>query len=541
MASVANSLFDRNSRQFEEIIALGMMQFMPALDPVFAKMFATQRGVVPVDQLGRGYEIRRVYHVQSGGVIDGALATNEFGLYGDANTTLLGRMFQQSYVNTFPDPTQGANYIPFTLRVGLRGNHASIAFSLAELRAEATPTILDEIVKPKLVGFSRQNAQRVVNAWYVNQNNGYALCKISGYVLSGTGPYYLTFQPDNGACHRFMTGDHVDIYSVSSSAPSIRKNDSQAAVANQTVNTRINLLVHSVDEMTNTVRLVSDIDPASAWLGAGAVPANGDFVLMRNSRITGATTTGTSGGFTNFAGLASWMKFGTGTSGIRDDNQLLGKEALGTVDDGIIDVTQHPEFKSFLYNVNGVATEQVLRRLLSRFHSAKNRYGQSIDTLIASDGVWLAYESQKIGREIIDRTNRLSSLRNEGSDNVWKFTFDGRTYEPTTSMYVESGTMIGTKTGNKNWKIITPPDPKGTKAMPGQEGFSPLKMVTEVLTGGNSVMPIMRTVNNISLPTEGTQQVGLVYMQVVPDQPAGLKLTGLTEDKVYADTSYSGV
>ena len=47
---------------------------------------------------------------------------------------------------------------------------------------------------------------------------------------------------------------------------------------------------------------------------------------------------------------------------------------------------------------------------------------------LSAQGVWLAYEATKIGREWKDRNDRLSSLNDEGSEEGFKFTFDGKTY-----------------------------------------------------------------------------------------------------------------
>lgn len=55
----------------------------------------------------------------------------------------------------------------------------------------------------------------------------------------------------------------------------------------------------------------------------------------------------------------------------------------------------------------------------------------------------MAYEATKIGREILDRTGRLSSLTTEGSNEGFQFAFDGRTYTGYTSNYVEDGSVYG--------------------------------------------------------------------------------------------------
>jgi hypothetical protein len=48
-------------------------------------------------------------------------------------------------------------------------------------------------------------------------------------------------------------------------------------------------------------------------------------------------------------------------------------------------------------------------------------------------------------------------------------------------------------------------------------------------------VPIQRVSGNSTLVTEGMQMPGMLRMQLVPDQPAGLKLTGVTTDRQYGE------
>jgi hypothetical protein len=179
-----------------------------------------------------------------------------------------------------------------------------------------------------------------------------------------------------------------------------------------------------------------------------------------------------------------------------------------------------------------------MRQYLRGFHRAKEKYGQYIDTLIASDGVWLNYEAQKIGQYQLDRTSKLSSLTNEGSQEGFKFTFDGRTYTGYTSNYIENGTVYGLRKGGANWKKYVPPSPKGTQKFDKAEAFIPFEFVAPALGYSTVKVPITKTSgtgSGNSLLTEGAQMPGMLRMQLVPDQPAGMKLDGVTFDKVYGD------
>ena len=153
---------------------------------------------------------------------------------------------------------------------------------------------------------------------------------------------------------------------------------------------------------------------------------------------------------------------------------------------------------------------------------------------MASDGVWLSYEAQKIGQYQIERSGNLSNLNNQGSAEGFAFTFEGRTYKGHTSQYVEDGSVYGVKTSGQNWKRYVPPDYAGLQSMGEADAYVPFRFVVPALTGGTSVkFPYL--LNNGNKMTEAVQMPGMLRMQLIPDQPAGLKLTGVTTDTIYGD------
>ena len=52
---------------------------------------------------------------------------------------------------------------------------------------------------------------------------------------------------------------------------------------------------------------------------------------------------------------------------------------------------------------------------------------------------------------------------------------------------------------------------------------------------GSNKLPIYNSSGSTTLVTEGVQMPGQMRMQLVPDQPAGMKLSGVTQDKVFSD------
>ena len=221
------------------------------------------------------------------------------------------------------------------------------------------------------------------------------------------------------------------------------------------------------------MRLVSNVDAFSSVV-------NTDVIVHANSHYTDSGAK-----FTNIAGINSFLKGGDSSASSTMFNTLLGtvggSASAAAAGESIfgedINVNEKPEHKSLFRNLNSsLLTEHTLRQILRRFHAAKAKHGQTIDTLVASDGVWLGYESTKIGREILDRTGRLSSLATQGSEggspggandqfnSGFNFTMDGKSYTGYTSCYVEEGTMYGLKMGGGNYKKYVPPSISGTSS-----------------------------------------------------------------------------
>jgi len=525
MTAVTGSLFKLHEDRIEEVINKNVEIFLPGLDPIWRDIISTSQGVGPADALGRDLKILKVFMGSMAGVLEQGAPRGDVNLYGDATTTHGGRLHTQSLNQVWPDPTEGPNSTPYRLGVGMRSMMSNIMFTLGEMQAEATPAFIGEIIAPKLEGFGRNIAHTLCNYWYLNQNDHYALCQISNLTASGAGPYYLTFTPSNGAVDRFYVGQRVDIWDDDSGADI---DDGEKGMMNSTnggLTGRLKVFVDYVDELKGEVRLVSAVE---AFTANSTVPvtANDDWILYAGSVDEAANTS------SGFAGVNSWLKSGSGGN----NNFLLGADKDGSTNNQI-DVTAHPEFKSFTKSSVGTLTEHKLRQYLRRFHSAKNKYGQYIDCLIASDGVWLNYESTKIGREILDRTGKLSSITNEGSSEGFKFTFDGRTYSGYTSTYVEDGSVYGIRKGGNNWKKYVPPSIAGASKFDKSAG-APFEFIAGALTGtGSNKLPIYNTdgsANGITRVTEGVQMPGQMRMQLVPDQPAGMKLTGVSYDKIYS-------
>lgn len=543
-----NSLFDRHSGQIEEIINKNVDTILPTLDPCWRDTIVSSQGVGPASSIGRDMKILKLYRGGLTGVIEqGAQYGNsgsDFTLYGGQTTAIGAKQYLQSNTNVWPSALEGPAINSYRLGIGMRSMLTNLAVTMGEMQAEATPAFIGDVIAPKLKGFAQNLSHTLCNYWYTSQNTGYRLCTIGTTpavvgTAAGAGPWTCTFQPDNYAIDRFYVGQRLDILNGTVTSSVVQNRMRANGTGTNGATLRLQVFVSAVDELKGYVTLASNTYnfTTTATVGvsggdntASKAPAVGDWIVYANSgslaNSTGAQT------FTGIAGINSWLKFGdsSGTAN-SNDNCLLGAERD---DSNAINVNVHPEFKSFNVTGVGALTEHKLRQYVRRFHAAKNKYGQTMDCLVASDGVWLAYEAQKIGQYTLERNGKLSNVNNEGSDEGFKFTFEGRTYNGYSSTYIEDGVVYGLKKGGNNWKRYVPPDPKGVQKSSDVDSFIPFNFVVPALTGtSSSKWPILSATGQL---TEAMQMPGMLRMQLVPDQAAGMKLEGCTTDRVWSTT-----
>ena len=540
------TLFAQQSGRIQEILNKNIEMFLPALDPAWRDTFVTSQGVGPSSMIGRDLKILKIYMGSMAGVLDMADSRDNFVLYGDKTVDNQGPKLQrQNNTNAWPDATDGVMARPYRLGVGMKAMVSNLYMSLGEMTAEATPAFIGEIIGPKLEGHARLMAHTLCNYWYVAENNSYLLGSfpfVSGNTANRYSTDFLTAATPSWnnatgitnntitaiqitlterSIDRFAVGMRVDIFD--DSATQIRMNDTQTTAANQGASTRISAWVAAVDEVRNIVTIAFS---SGINLAVGSTKVY--YIYFANARKLNAGGAASANGF-GFAGINSWLRSGSGTG---DEAFLLGADRDTN---NQISVEVHPEFRSYFKGSVGTLTEHKLRQYLRGFHRAKEKYGQYIDCLIASDGVWLNYEAQKIGQYNLDRTNKLSSLKYEGSQEGFQFSFEGRNYTGYTSNYIEDGTVYGLRKGGQNWKKYVPPSPKGTQKFDKAEGFIPFEFVGPALGYADVKVPIQKVSGNSTLVTEGMQMPGMLRMQLVPDQPAGMKLTNVATDRQYGE------
>lgn len=530
MAAPVGTTLNVRSSEFEEVISKQIVFFMPTLDKVWEDTLDGLGQMASSDELGRDWVI--VKHVKEGmaGVFEAGGPRADFPLYGDKTLTELGNKLYFGGVNqSWPDPFDGPNAKAKRWAIPMRSMLGNLAFTLSEIRAEASPAFIGEILVPRFEGFAKNAAMTMCNYFWVNQNDLYALSWLGGttsgthYALEDSNRTIKVYLSEsNMAIDRFSVGMRLQIYSSDGAT--------QRTVTGST--TESIFIVTGLDEQSCTLFLKEarnlPLDGSKFVSGL----ASGDRIVFARSKGNSSTPYSASPYFTGIAGLNSWMKFGGGGA----DDYLLGNERVSTHSgfNAELSVKEWTQHRSMLVDMQGEPlTEHFLRRVVRRWHASKGKYGMSLDTLVASDGVFFAYEQQRIGRQFYDRTGRRADLTKEGGPGEYVFELDGHVVTGITSNWVDAKTVYGLKRKN-NWRRYAPPEIKGTTNMSQMKKGIPFRFVGKALTGSSNQMPIYATGSGRSLPTEGVQMPGFLCMQMVPDQPCGLKLTNVAEDRYFS-------
>lgn len=537
------SLWDLHSNRIEEVLNRNIKNYQSAADPIFEEMFASNMGMIPNDQIGRDFKIIRLMKGGLTGVFENAASRSDFPLYGDPSGQALGkRLNTKGVVNSFPDPFGSTEQSVWRLGIPLRASVGNIPVYLNELQAETMDAFIGQIVADKMDGFAMRIVRNLCNYMWVSQNSNYKLATVpnlTSYVTiqtySTTGDeLVINLQGDNYAVDRFEVGDRLNIYSTDGLTKRVGASGEGVFVV-----THVGRL-----ECTVTLMLFDGTTLGAAGAGTGNTAGiiATDILVYANSAGNSSTPYSASPYFTGYAGINSWLKVGDSSGNtVTNANTLLGAERDSS---NYLNVNQHDEHKSMGYNLNSKPlTEHVMRKILDRFTAAKAPYDMYIDRLIASDGVWRAYEAQKIGREILDRTGRLSSVNKEGSEQGFTFSHGGRSYKGRTSLWVEANTIYGVRVGGGNWERIAPPDPKAAQGLGSVRkwdklpGWCPWRFLGPAFGHQSILFPVYSTNGNRTLLTEAMQAPGMLRMQWVPKQPAMLKITNVAEDRVYSTTS----
>jgi hypothetical protein len=528
MAAPVGTVLNTRASEFEEVISRKIEFFMPTLDKVWEDTLSGLGEMASSDVLGRDWVI--VKHIKEGlsGVIEAGGPRGDFPIYGDKTGTSLGnKVYFEGLENTFPDPMDSPNAKAKRWAIPMRSMLANLPMTLSEIRAEASSAFIGEILAPRFEGFARNMAMTLCNYFWLNQADNYALTYLGGttsgthYALADSNKLLKVYLSESDmAIDRFAVGQRLQWYNSAGTT--------QRTVTGSTSNSVF--IVVGLDEQSFTLLLREQNNLALDSTNFVSNLAANDILVFAKSKGNSGTPYAASPYFTGIAGVNSWMKFGGGG----DDNYLLGGERVSSHSgfNAELDVTEWTQHRSMKVDMEGnPLTEHTFRKILRRWYNAKGKYGMEIDTLVASDGVFFAYEAQRIGRQFFDRTGTRANLTNEGGPGEFIFEVDGHRITGITSTWVGARTAYGLRRKN-NWKRYCPPDIKGTTNMSQMKQGIPFRFVGKALTGGTSnQLPIFATGAGRTLVTQGVQMPGFLTMQMVPEQPCGLKFTNLAEDR----------
>lgn len=568
MAAPTGSFLATKSGIINEIISRGIDVNLPSMSPFWKRTMA-QAATVDPSSIGRDLFIIKNWQEGLAGVIEDGGARGDFTLYGDnLNQNIGAKLFTQGNgfgtdAKVWPDPLQGANPLPYRQKIHLRSQLTNLALTVGEMEAEAVPAFTRDVLAPKFAAHAALIAMRQCVQLFVNQNLNMRICRgatfryinNAGATSTGGGtPTYGTdavgveFSPDNLAIDRFAVGMRVQFWVGSDTATTATPHTAanlktyDGSLPADVLDSKSCFIITKIDELTNRITARHYRNSVLSGTGTNAFAPSGTAIpttlTVEISAFGQAGNSGTpnssstTGYVTGIAGLRSWMKVGDTIGNQTNDNTLMGLEADAT---DRIDVNQHPAFKTMSVSRNSLPlTEHVMMQIVRRYNMAKRKYGQSIDTFLASDGVWLAYLSQKIGQYTQDRGGKLSSLNHEGTEEGMTLMFDGRKYVGETDSFVEANTVYGIKTEGGNWKKAIPPSKTGNKWGKTQFGL-PFELVARGITGlPTDRIPMFRNIASSGTNgiTEFVQMPGRLRMQMIPDQPAGLIISDVAEDRL---------
>lgn len=526
------TLFKNIEAKIPEIINNTLTIFMRGVDPAFNVIASGER--VESAGIGRNMQVKKVFQTGLAGVGQMSQPSNYTALYGGPQAALPSQnLYRNSLTTRLPDVTRGVGSRPVTMTVQIQAMEWALDLTIGEMRADALSATIGEIITPKLMGFAQNIVQTRANMFYTADATDYSLCDMTNIEVGASGDASkVVFTPSNEAIQRFRTGQRVDIFfqtsgsgnfanklNVSKDTDTTDTTKWSINASNGTVGTdagSIDVYVTNVDYISDRVTLQlaagSWIDGAVTNATARKLPtgATPTYTL----RVVLADTKWQAAGGGAFSGLNTWIK-STGS--------VYG-----------INVEQVDGFKSLILTDSGPLTEQKIQKYLSRYVTAYQSLGYELDGFLTTQGVLDAWRATKIGKEEITRNGPLS-LNGQGTASGYSFVHNGKTYQIEPSGWCAAGHLYGIKkSGFTRYVPNRTPNAGSLGEIP---SFLEIEFLAPLLTGTDSLrLPVLNSASSGAVPyTDTTMLPCDQRMEIVPDQLAMIKVTGLSEDKVYGD------
>lgn len=510
------SVFDQSAEtRISEAIGLKMIQ----LGKVWQETVLNNEGLESMTSgvASKNWLINKIYSV--GQVGYGNMSATDTFLFGEQNKTFghFGRRSAFSAVSLDPALTPKKRNILFSIPV--RSQDWMLTRTIGEALYSTNPAMAGDIDADEELAFAESVARRQCLTWYTSQNASYSFCTVSsgGWKKrngEATNVNTFQFQTSNSAIERFNEGDMIDF----------RDSSSPGTLRNTVSGNPVYGYVVSVDPSANAVEIQFLQSDGTLVVGSGSTPpftiSDGDLVVPFGDYDSGNSK------FLGFAGINSYLK-ASGT--------LLGDDAVGSTGNGSIDVAELPQFRSVEAAINGSLTPEVLTRYVSLILRQSQRFGTGVDTL---------YTTPAVLRQAINEMKAYYMATGTGvgpempiqatGDGGYHFTIDGKTFRIIPDPWVEAGALYGTQMAGGNWRRVVPDDPvTGFTTAPVIPTQIPFRFIAQWYGMNGDSFPIYDTSGSTNRITEGLQRPGVIRYQVYPQNPVGLKLTGLTEDNVF--------
>ena len=574
-----STLWSNNRTGIKEVLGANITGIMQSMDPFMRDIPITSAGVKK-DDLGREYVINKLFYegCVTGNFepMHGVNRLDSF-MYGEGLASAAGNY--QKYAKptkTMPTPFGGLLPKPFRLRTPMRGFLGNFPLALTMMDYDANNAVILKMVQKLIEGVALGASTQILNGFWNQDHKLGALGPNSGtgaYTVDNTaGTNTITFYPGHQAINRFVRGMQVDLWAYTGGVTTTPKriNTTLTTLAtsltsNCTEANRVRVWVKEVDPSLNKVvlayengttdtSLLKSVDGTEAIATATRFAASGAVSTAATEGLGTADneSTDTDSVFITYANQwANETEDFKGLFGIhhvlKTSGNLYGGEAITGEDGafglgGAVSVADHPSMKSLQWDTVGQLTEHKLNLYFDRFFQAANMYNQDLDTFITTQGVLRSYQKNVEAR--MERVREgLSSLKQEGNTGDWTFAYKpGKTLTIKINDHIKKGRGYGLKLAN-NWEICVPPfmQNQGGQHTPNMPKWVPVDFFAGRLMGtGAAHMPYQITETGDAASevkiTEWIQFPFRAMLQfVASDQARGMLLTGITEEKVYAD------
>ncbi|MGD2065651.1 MAG: hypothetical protein PVI43_00595 [Candidatus Bathyarchaeota archaeon] len=499
-----------------------LIDIEPTVAPMFSEIKRTSMGVKSQEGLGKGYQVIHIYNTGSSGALESGdpLGPGMTSISGNqAQLLALGDAATNQAIFPKAQEVPHTGEVKRTLTLHKVNGNYSIPVAWKQLET-LNAAQLGKVFRD-LKAVAKQKAIYEASSFFshsVTNSAGYpsqVLGSISAIAehSSWTDYIVITLDEQYGRIANFIKGQKVDIVADSSGTLQSGTATDGTDVRNYATSTAnyIMLIVVDVDYLGKKITL-RPVDTGTGGLpdftagyrtGGETPGAAGDWICAANSTIY------TSGARPQYSwGLNDWVK---------SSGQILG----GADGASGLDLDLYSMFKSQVVSVNASLTDDIINAYIGGYLDAYP--GETLDTIITTQGVqqqWLKQSSLYNNRQNYDRTGK--SLKFKGGWTSVEYEFGGRKFNWVISPMCLSKTLYGLKFKGNNLKRYAPPKIGGTSEMMGPD----LNFLAP-LAGHNGVF--MGVSDSNGRPLDLLQAPFWYYDLICPEDPRGLKFTGLTE------------